>query len=57
MTTMRPVNWCGHSQEFVAWPEVDGYWRLVPMLGDAAFQGRVATLFVLRSLAIEIPSI
>jgi hypothetical protein len=57
MTTMRPVNGCGHSQEFVAWPEVDGYWRLVPMLGDAAFQGRVATLFVLRSLAIEIPSI
>jgi hypothetical protein len=25
------VNWCGHSQDFVAWPEADGYWRLVPV--------------------------
>jgi hypothetical protein len=28
---VKIVNWCGHSQEFVAWPEVDGYWRLVPV--------------------------
>ena len=26
------VNWCGHSQDFVAWPEADGYWRLVPVV-------------------------
>jgi len=23
------VNWCGHSQDFVALPEADGYWVLV----------------------------
>jgi hypothetical protein len=28
---VKIVNWCGHSQEFVAWPEADGYWLLVPM--------------------------
>jgi len=28
---MKIVNWCGHSQDFVAWPEADGYWRLVPV--------------------------
>jgi hypothetical protein len=55
MNTMQLVNWCGHSQEFVAWPEADGYWRLVPMLGDATFQGRVATLLVLRSLSDRDP--
>jgi hypothetical protein len=27
------VNWCGHSQDFVAWPEADGYWLLVPGVG------------------------
>ncbi len=29
------VNWCGHGQEFVAWPEADGYWPLVPVLDEA----------------------
>lgn len=29
------VNWCGHSQDFVAWPDSDGYWQLVPVLGCA----------------------
>jgi hypothetical protein len=26
------VNWCGHGQEFVPWPEKDGYWLLVPVV-------------------------
>jgi len=33
---LKIVNWCGHSQDFVAWPEADGYWRLVPVMGEAA---------------------
>ena len=28
---MVVVNWCGHGQEFVLWPEKDGYWVLVPI--------------------------
>jgi hypothetical protein len=32
---VKIVNWCGHSKEFVAWPEADGYWRLMPMMGEA----------------------
>jgi len=35
MGTMKIVSWCGHSQEFVAWPEADGDWRLVPLWGEA----------------------
>ena len=31
-TPMVVVNWCGHGQEFVPWPEKDGYWRLVPVV-------------------------
>jgi hypothetical protein len=31
---LKIVNWCGHAQDFVAWPEADGYWRLVSVLGD-----------------------
>ena len=27
------VNWCGHGQEFIPWPEADGYWTLVPIIG------------------------
>jgi hypothetical protein len=30
------VNWCGHGQQFVPWPEKDGYWTLVPVIGEAA---------------------
>jgi len=26
------VNYCGHSQEFVAWPDADGYWALLPIV-------------------------
>jgi len=26
---MVVVNWCGHGQGFVQWPEEDGYWVLV----------------------------
>jgi hypothetical protein len=29
---IKIVNCCGHSQDFVAWPEGDGYWRLVPLV-------------------------
>jgi hypothetical protein len=29
------VGWCGHSQQFTPWPDTDGYWRLVPVLGEA----------------------
>ena len=29
---MKIVNWCGHSQDFVAWSEADGHWRLVPVV-------------------------
>lgn len=29
------VNWCGHGQEFIPWPEADGYWTLVPVLTEA----------------------
>ena len=31
-TAMVVVNWCGHGQEFVPWPETDGYWVLVPVV-------------------------
>jgi hypothetical protein len=27
------VNWCGHGQEYQPWPQADGYWLLVPVLG------------------------
>jgi hypothetical protein len=32
--TLKIVIWCGHSQDFVAWPEPDGYSRLMPVLED-----------------------
>ena len=31
---MVVVNWCG--QEFVPWPEKDGYWVLVPVVKEVA---------------------
>ncbi len=33
--TQGIVNWCGHSQEFLPWPDGRGGWRLVPV-GDPA---------------------
>ena len=36
MKPMLVMNWCGHGQEFVPWPEKDGYWMLVPVVGVAA---------------------
>ncbi len=30
------VNWCGHGQEVVPWPQRDGTVRLVPVIGEAA---------------------
>ena len=36
MKTMSVVNWCGHGQEFVAVPEADGYWQLVPVWDELA---------------------
>ncbi len=35
---VKIVNWCGHSQEFVAWPEADGYWMLVPVMGETSIR-------------------
>jgi hypothetical protein len=31
MKPMLVVNWCGHGEEFIPWPEADGYWVLVPV--------------------------
>lgn len=28
---VKIVNWCGHGNEYVPWPEADGYWLLVPV--------------------------
>ena len=36
---MKPilcVNWCGHSQQFIPWPEKDGLWVLVPIVDAVA---------------------
>jgi len=33
---MVVVNWCGHGQEFVLWPDADGYWTLVPVVEAVA---------------------
>ena len=35
-TPMVIVNWCGHGQEFVPWPDKDGYWTLVPVVEAVA---------------------
>jgi len=35
-TPMVVVNWCGHGQEFVPWPEADRYWVLVPVVEAVA---------------------
>ena len=32
MKPMLVVNYCGHGQQFIPWPEADGYWVLVPVL-------------------------
>jgi hypothetical protein len=34
MKPMLVVNWYGHGQEFIPWPEADDYWRLVPVVGE-----------------------
>ena len=32
MKPMLVVNWCGHGEEFIPWPEAaDGNWTLVPI--------------------------
>jgi hypothetical protein len=38
MKPILSVNWCGHSQQFIPWPEKDGYWTLVPVLEKATLQ-------------------
>jgi hypothetical protein len=38
MKPMLVVNWCGHCQQFIPWPEKDGYWTLVPVLEKATLQ-------------------
>ncbi len=35
-TPMVVVNWCGRGQEFVPWPDKDGYWTLVPVVEAVA---------------------
>ena len=34
--TFSMVNWCGHGQEHQPWLQPDGYWLLVPVVGEAA---------------------
>jgi len=36
MKPMLVVNWCGHSQQFIPWPEADDYWTLVPLMVETA---------------------
>ena len=33
---MVVVNWCGHGQEFVPWPDKDGFWTLMPVVEAVA---------------------
>ncbi len=33
--TLSVVNWCGYGQEFQPWLQADGYWLLVPVVGEA----------------------
>jgi hypothetical protein len=35
MKPILSVNWCGHSQQFIPWPEKDELWVLVPIIGKA----------------------
>jgi hypothetical protein len=35
MKPMLVVNSRGHRQQFIPWPEADGDWRLVPLMGQA----------------------
>ena len=35
MKTMLVVNYCGHGEEFIPWPEAGDYWTLVPMLEES----------------------
>ena len=32
----RLLDWCGHSQQFIPWPDADGYWSLVPIVEAVA---------------------
>ena len=34
--TFTMVNWCGHGQEYQPWLQPDGWWLLLPVLGEAA---------------------
>jgi hypothetical protein len=34
MKAMVVVNYCGHGQEFIPWPEPGGLWVLVPVVGE-----------------------
>jgi hypothetical protein len=29
------MNWCGHGIEYQPWLQADGWWLLVPVLGEA----------------------
>jgi len=41
MKPMLIVNYCGHGQEFIPWPEADDYWTLVPVLDSSACVGLI----------------
>jgi hypothetical protein len=28
------VNWCGHGQEVIPWPQADGSCQFIPVLGS-----------------------
>ncbi len=30
------VNWCGHEQEVIPWPEADGWSYCIPVVGEAS---------------------
>jgi len=36
MKPMLVVNWCGHGQQCIPWPEREGYWTLIPVFGEVA---------------------
>jgi hypothetical protein len=36
MKPMVVADWCGHGQQFIPWPEADGYWMLVSVWESCA---------------------
>jgi hypothetical protein len=38
---MQVVNWWGHGQQIIPWPEADGERTLVPLIGETTSHERV----------------